>query len=415
MARWWGALVALAVLVWTGIGLGGPWVRLPGMPAVPPPKLATASFTGPSPVIPLALPALEPMHGVVERVLGYRLRVPDPALASSGIPIAATPYGVVYVNPSQGSPVMLPDGKTAVTSPRPFHIMLSPVVEPGSGVLPGAHSLGASLPNRYQGNGTSGWWALSFVRATGPWLVYRETALPVSGLGAVQVGAINLATGQELSLTRIPGGAAHLRVGSGRVIVGTADSVSLYQLPDAGSNTTLVTEWPASWFLAMASSITAGYDTSPTVRVPGLPTSPPATKQLAAYQVGSWALPFAAPKGWLTSAPVTQHGVTTVTVTNPRHHHDWVQFIVDPDESTLAVASLPGAVPSVMAAVPTGRGVWLTDVSVGFSLPDPTPHFQLNAVIYPAPGGGTDEVLVSLPAKLHSLATEILNSVGLPS
>lgn len=415
MARWWGALVAMAVLVWTGIGLGGPWAHLPGLPAVAPPKLATASFTGPSPVIPLALPALEPMHGVVERVLGYALRVPDPSLASSGIPLAATPYGVVYVNPSQGAPVTLPDGNTAVTSPRPFHLMLSPVIHPGSGLLPAAHALGAPVPNRYQGADTSGWWALSFVRATGPWLVYRETALPASGLGAVQIGAVNLASGQELPLIRIPGGDCHVRVGSGRVIVGTADSVSLYQLPATASATAAVTRWPASWFPAMASSITAGYDTSPAVHVPGLPAGPPIPKQLSAYQVGSWALPFAAPKGWLTSAPVTQRGVTTVTVTNPRHHNEWVQFIADPDASTLAVASLPGAVPSVMADVPAGRGVWLTDVSVGFSLPDATPHYQLNAVIYPRAGGGSDEVLVSLPAKLHGLATAILNSVGLPS
>ena len=415
MARWWGALVALAVLVWTGIGLYGPGSQWPGLPAGLSPSTPAASFNKPSPVIPLALPAVTPLHGTVEHVMGYTLRVLSPPLGTSGLPVAATPYGVIFVNPSQGAPVTLPNGQPAVTSPHPFHLLASRVLQPGSGLLPEAETLSQPLPNRYQGPGGDGWWALSFVRATGPWLVYRETGLPAVGQGTSVIGAVSLATGRQLTVATLPGGTAfHVRVGSGRVLIGTAESTTLYQLPTGAAATVPVTHWPAAWFTSAASNILQGYNTG-TVVVPGLPSSPPTATTFAQYQAGAWSLPFLAPKGWQAATPVTHHGVTTVTVTNPHHRHEWVRLIANPQASTLAVASRPAGVPSVMASVPPHRGVWITDVSVGFALPDPTHGYQLNAVLYPAVNGGTDEVLVSLPAKAHAWASRILNSVGLPS
>lgn len=415
MTRWWGALVALAVLVWTGIGLYGPGSQWPGLPAGLSPSTPAASFNKPSPVIPLALPAVTPLHGTVEHVMGYTLRVLSPSLGTSGLPLAATPYGVIYVNPSQGAPVTLPSGQPAVTSPHPFHLLASRVLQPGSGLLPEAQPFSQALPNRYQGPGGDGWWALSFVRATGSWLVYRETGLPALGQGASVIGAVSLATGRQLTVATLPGGTAfHVRVGSGRVLIGTAYSTRLYQLPTGAAATVAVTYWPAARFSAAASNILQGYNTG-TVVVPGLPSAPPTPTTFAQYQAGAWSLPFLAPKGWQAATPVTRHGVTTVTVTNPRHRHQWVRLIANPQASTLAVTTLPAAVPSVMASVPPHHGVWLTDVSVGFSLPDRTHGYQLNAVLYPAVNGGTDEVLVSLPAQDHALASRILNSVGLPS
>lgn len=416
MTRWWGALVALAVLVWTGIGLYGPGSQWPGLPAGLSPSTPAASFTKPSPVIPLALPAVTPLHGTVEQVMGYTLRVLSPSLAASGLPVVATPYGVIYVNPSQGAPVTLPGGQPAVTSPHPFHLLASRVLQPGSGLLPEAAPFSQPLPNRYQGPGGDGWWALSFVRATGPWLVYRETGLPAAGPGTSIIGAVSLATGRQITVATLPGGMAfHVRVGSGRVLIGTAFSTTLYQLPSTAGASPTVTHWPAAWFSAAASNIFQGYNTGPVV-VPGLPAAPSATAStFVQYQAGAWSLPFLAPKGWQAATPVTHHGVTTVTVSNPRHRHEWVRLIVNPQASTLAIASRPAGVPSVMASVPPHRGVWITDVSVGFSLPDRTHGYQLNAVLYPAVDGGTDEVLVSLPARAHGLASRILNSVGLPS
>ncbi len=414
-ARWWGALVALAVLVWTGIGLYGPGAQWPGLPAGLSPSTPAASFSKPSAVIPLALPAVVPLHGTVEHVMGYTLRVLSPPLASTGLPLAVTPYGVIYVNPSQGAPVTLPNGQPAITSPHPFHLLAARVLQPGSGLLPEAQMFSQPLANRYQGPGGDGWWALSFVRATGPWLVYQETGLPAVGTGESLVAAVSLATGRQLPIATLPSGVAfHVRVGSGRVLIGTPRSTTLYQLPSTTAASLAVIHWPPAWFSAAASSIAQGYNTGSVV-VPGLPKAPAAATSLAQYQAGAWSLPFLAPKGWQAATPVTRHGVTTVTVSNPRHRHEWVRLIANPSPGTLDIASLPGAVPSVMASVPQRHGVWLTDVSVGFGLPDRHAGYQLNAVLYPAVTGGTDEVVVSLPAKRHALASRILNSVGLPS
>lgn len=413
-ARWWGALVALAVLVWTGIGLYGPGAQWPGLPAGLSPSTPAASFSKASAVIPLALPAVVPLHGTVEHVMGYTVRVLSPPLASSGLPLAVTPYGVIYVNPSQGAPVTLSNGQPAVTSPHPFHLLAARVLKPGSGLLQAAE-FSQPLANRYQGPGGDGWWALSFVRATGPWLVYRETGLPAAGAGESLVGAVSLATGRQLSIATLPSGVAfHVRVGSGRVLIGTPNSATLYQLPSAATPVMSVVHWPAAWFSSVASSIAQGYSTGAHV-VPGLPKAPAAAPSMAQYQAGAWSLPFMAPKGWQAATPVTHHGITTVTVANPRHPHQWVRLIANPSASSLDVSNLPGAVPSVMASVPQKRGVWFTDVSVGFSLPDHRTGYQLNAVIYPAVAGGTDEVVVSLPSKQHALASRILNSIGLPS
>ena len=415
MARWWGALVALAVLVWAGIGLYVPGSQWPGLPAGLSPSTPAASFNKPSPVIPLALPAVTPLHGTVEHVMGYTLQLLSSSLGATGVPLAATPYGVIYVNPSQGAPVTLPGGQPAVTSPRPFHLLASPALQPGSGALPAGEALGQPLPNRYQGPGGAGWWALSFVRATGRWLVYRETALPTVGHGTTVIGAVSLATGRPLTVATLPSGITfHVRVGSNCVLIGTPDSTTLYQLPTGPGVAVTAAQWPAAWFSAAAPNILQGYNTG-AVTVPGLPSAPPTSNTLTQYQAGAWTLPFLAPKGWQAGTPVTHDGVTTVTVTNPRHSQDWVRLIANPQASTLAVATLPAAVRSVMASVPPHRGFWLTDVSVGFALPDHTHGYQLNAVLYPAVNGGTDEVLVSLPATSHALASRILNSVGLPS
>jgi hypothetical protein len=243
--------------------------------------------------------------------------------------------------------------------------------------------------------------ALAWIRATGPWLVYRETAPG----GLTKVGAVGLVSPNvSLALgTYARGDLQAVAVGSHRVAVDAGGAALLLALPPTAAASVPVPvqrTYPASAWPLLARSLEEGYDAG-SLRVPGLPATPPRYPGLRSYNLGSYSIPLEAPAHWMVTAPAVKRGVTAIQIVNPANPREWVAIVLNPKGRILTVPPIARAT------------VALSDVTLAFE--SPGPHGTVyNGVLYPSVTGGTSEIVVALPNAEHHLAQEILDSVGLP-
>jgi len=253
---------------------------------------------------------------------------------------------------------------------------------------------------------------VQLLRATGPWLV----ALAYSPHHrVVAVEAINLVGGHALVLLTVPTDRLQaVAVGSGRVMVNDGFVLRLYTLPANTQGSPSLAILPRTEQAAVAQSVVQGYD-APGANLPGLRRAPPPASGLIPYVLGTWLLPFRAPRGWMMVPPETVGTVTIVKLVNPRAPSEWVELREDPQLTlTEAIEGQGSAAGIGLPTRPNTRIAWISDVVLAFSTPARKAHATINGVLYPSPTAGTIELEVSLPARDKPLATAILNSVGLP-
>jgi hypothetical protein len=241
-----------------------------------------------------------------------------------------------------------------------------------------------------------------WVRATGPWLIYRRTRW-VGRRWDGEVGALYLAapgTPPRLVYRAAASTVAGVAVGSHRVAVLTPTGVLVWTLPEAPDAPAFSITVPTGDWPLVQATLFNGYDAG-SLRLPGLPTHAPRYPGLVRYTLGTFQVPLMAPPGWMVVPPSTRRGLTAVQIVNPTRPDEWVAVILNPHGRMLTVP------PSARATVA------LSDVTLAFFSPGPH-HIVYNGVLYPNPRGGTSEILVALPASQHTLATHILDSVGLP-
>jgi len=394
----YGLFVALA-LAWTGLVIWSlpapthPWSKFEARPKAP--TAAAASLTPPRWV------------GVTGSVRLVTIAGP----CQGGSTCLVTPYGTVGVGPLPTAAV----GSTAEFGPalpaQSATIWQVPVqMNEWRAVASAPTALAnVTLPDHGQ---TVAAGSVRLLRATGPWLVALAYSLHHR---VVAVEAINLVGGHALVLATLP--ATRLQavaVGSGRVMVNDGFVLRLYTLPANAQGAPSLAVLPLTDQAAVAESVAQGYD-APGASLPGLRQSPPPAPGLVPYVLGTWLLPFRAPRGWMMVPPETVGTVTIVKLVNPRAPSEWVELREDPDLTlTEAIEGQGSAAGIGLPTRPSTRIAWISDVVLAFSTPARTAHTTINGVLYPSPTAGTIELEVSLPAREKPLATAILNSVGLP-
>jgi hypothetical protein len=232
--------------------------------------------------------------------------------------------------------------------------------------------------------------------------------------GTVSVDAVNMSGGRVIPLTTVPASVLGPEtVGSGMVLVDNGSYVEVFTLPAGQDPSPTVRTFPEEDRTNLMQSLVQGF-LAPEVSLPGLPAAPGARDaRLVPYEVGTWTLPFRAPRGWVVVPPHDSGTVTSVALVNPRHPGEWVA--IRTDVNLTLTGSLEGAGRAAGMGLPTGRGAhiaWLSDRTIAFSTPS-GPNV-VNGVIYPSALGGVTELEVSLPANEKALATAILDSPGLP-
>ncbi len=376
--RGWPAWVRAGIMV---IALGATGVSL--FAPAPAPILAR-------PVSPIVIPPL------VSGWAGGGVASPSLLCPPGGQPgqCLATPYGTVFTRtPAQAAP----QHNSASLWLRPLR----------AGQW---HS--TAVPLRLARLGTPGSASphISLVGASGPWVV----ANAVGPGGTVSVDAVNMSGGRVIPLTTVPASVLGPEtVGSGMVLVDNGSYVEVFTLPAGQDPSPTVRTFPEEDRTNLMQSLVQGF-LAPEVSLPGLPAAPGARDaRLVPYEVGTWTLPFRAPRGWVVVPPHDSGTVTSVALVNPRHPGEWVA--IRTDVNLTLTGSLEGAGRAAGMGLPTGRGAhiaWLSDRTIAFSTPS-GPNV-VNGVIYPSALGGVTELEVSLPANEKALATAILDSPGLP-
>lgn len=320
-----------------------------------------------------------------------------PLCPSGGVPgqCLATPYGTVLTGMMQANRLST---TTASVWIRPLSMgEWRPSTAPVR--LASVGSAGTAAP------------AVSLIGATGSWVVAKAYG-PSS---MVSVDAINLGGGHVTILTTLPSSSlASVQVGSHMALVDNGSYLEVYQLPATATGTPALTLLPESERTQAIQSLGQGF-LAPDIVMPGLPPAPgnAGTGGLASYAVGTWDLPFRAPRGWVVVPPHDTASVTSVALVNPTHPGEWVAIRTDP--GLTLTETLNGGGRAVAIGLPSARGsriAWLSDRTIAFSTP--SGREVVNGVIYPNALGGVVELEVSLPPSEKPLATAILDSAHLP-
>lgn len=390
------AVLGLA-LAWTGAGLWSSPAATRTAPhrARPVPTVRAVAWLGAT--------------GVVRPPV-MTLACPDPTAASSCL---ITPYGTVGVGPMP-TPTPVFAGMAAVnaTGSSASGLLWQMPVYPNEwrsvGTTPSRlaalfvpHAAGAKPAAQVQ-----------LLRATGPWLVVLAYGPRHRTVG---IETVSLVDGASHVLLTLPAGRLKsVTVGSHRVLVDDGFILRVYRLPVAAHQQPSLAILPISQAAAAAQSLVQGFDAAG-VDVPGLRHQPPSGPHLVHYTLGTWVLPFEAPRGWMMVPPKSVGPLTIVKLVNPRHAGQWVELRED---STLTLtAAIEGQGASAAMGLPASTGTriaWISDVALAFSAPASGRRTTVNGVLYPSPTAGTMELEVSLPNREKALATDILDSAGLP-